>query len=104
MIEIDDPIRRQVVLKQLFGIDQQISFNWENSKISAFSIDPTEERNRESDQKTSSVHFLKWLLSAEQVNDFLNNEVSLSINNPHYTFETVLPLTLKNSFKDDFGL
>ncbi len=104
MIEIDDPIRRQVVLKQLFGIDQQISFTWENSKISAFSIDPTEERNRESDQKTSSVHFLKWLLSAEQVNDFLNNEVSLSIKNPHYTFETVLPLTLKNNFKDDFGL
>ena len=104
MIEIDDPIRRQVVLKQLFGIDQHISFTWKNNKISAFSIDPTTERNRESDQKTSSVHFLKWLLSAEQVNDFLNNEVSLNINNFHYTFETVLPLALKNSFKDDFGL
>lgn len=104
MIEIDDPIRRQVVLKQLFGIDQQISFTWENTNIPAFSIDPTEDRNRESDQKTSSVHFLKWLLSAEQVNDFLNNEVSLSTSNPHYAFETVLPLTLKNSFKDDFGL
>lgn len=104
MIEIDDPIRRQVVLKQLFGIDQQISFTLKNTNTSAFSIDPTEDRNRESDQKTSSVHFLKWLLSAEQVNDFLNNEVSLSISNPHYIFETFLPLTLKNSFKDDFGL
>lgn len=104
MIEIDDPARRQVVLKQLFRIDHHIRFTWQNTNISAFSIDPTEERNRESDQKTSSVHFLKWLLSAEQVNDFLNNEVNLSINNPHYTFETVLPLALKNSLKDDFGV
>lgn len=103
MIEIDDPIRRQVVLKQLFGIDQQVFIRWTNINIQAFSVDNAE-RNRASDQKTSSVHFLKWRILADQVSEFLNTESILSINNPFYNFSEKLPLPLKESFKEDFGL
>lgn len=103
MIEIDDSIRRQVMLKQLFGIDQQVFIKWGNTTVQAFSIDNIE-RNRESDQKTSSVHFLKWHLLANQVSEFLNSESSLSIDNPFYSFSAKMPEPLKESLKEDFGL
>jgi len=102
MIEIDDPIRRQVVLKQLFGIDQQISLTWNKTTIPAFSIDPSEERNRESDGKTSAVHFLKWLLPTDHVGEFLKEDVTLAITNPYYTFNAAVPLALQNSLQADF--
>lgn len=104
MIEINEPIRRQIVLKQLFGIDKQINFSWNNTTIPAFSIDQTQERNRESDGKTSSVHFLKWLLSPNQVSEFLINDVNITITNPHYFFNAKLPTILKDSFEKDFLL
>ena len=103
MIEIDDPVRRQFTLKQLFGIDKQVSINWQDTLIQSFSVDDVE-RNRESDQKTSSIHFLKWQLSSNQVSQFLTKEVNLTITNPHYCFKEVMPSSLKNSLKDDFGL
>ena len=103
MIEIDDPLRRQVVLKQLFGIDQQISFAWNNTTVPAFSIDPSEERNRESDGKTSAVHFLKWLLQVNQVGEFLDEDVTLAITNPYYTFKSHVPLSLKEALMSDFA-
>lgn len=102
MIEIDDPMRRKVVLNQLFGIDQHIMFELSNITISAFNIDLTEERNRESDHKTSAVHFLKWLIPVNRVGAFLSEEVYLSINHPYYSFKTIIPTSLKNSLKADF--
>jgi hypothetical protein len=104
MVEIDDPLRRQVVLKQLFGIDQQINFSWNTITVPAFSIDPSEERNRESDGKTSAVHFLKWLIPADQVGEFLEKDVMLSITNPYYNFKAAVPLSLKDSLKTDFEM
>lgn len=102
MIEIDDPVRRKVVLNQLFGIDHHIMFELGNVTISAFSIDLTNERNRESDHKTSAVHFLKWLIPVDRVGMFLSEEVYLSINHPYYSFKTSMPTSLKDSLKVDF--
>ena len=103
MIEIDDPVRRKVVLKQLFGIDQCVSLKWGNVEIFAKSIDSFEERNRKSDGKTSAVHFLKWLLPSKQVEAFLNENIALVVNNPYYNFKADLPLQLKNSLRVDFS-
>lgn len=104
MIEIDDANRRKIVLQQLFGIDQKVSIEFSNITISARSIDPSEERNRESDKKTSSVHFLKWVIPQENINDFLNSDAHLEINHPFYTFKTVFSEALKESFRDEFEL
>jgi Protein of unknown function (DUF3501) len=104
MVEIDDPLRRQVVLKQLFGIDQQINFSWNTITVPAFNIDPSEERNRESDGKTSAVHFLKWLLPSGRVSEFLEKDVILAITNPYYNFKSTMPLSLKDSLKTDFEM
>ncbi len=102
MIEIDDTVRRKVVLNQLFGIDQHIMFELPNATIPAFSVDPSDERNRESDHKTSAVHFLKWEVPAAKVSAFLGEESYLMINHPYYSFKASVPLALKDSFKADF--
>ncbi len=102
IIEIDDPMRRQVVLNQLSGIDQHIMFALQNAAIPAFSVDLTDEHNCESDHKTSAVHFLKWLIPADRVGAFLSEEVYLVINHPYYSFKTSIPLALKNSLEADF--
>jgi hypothetical protein len=102
MIEIDDPVRRKVALNQLFGVDQHIMFELQNATIPAFNIDPTDERNRESDHKTSAVHFLKWLVPVDRIDAFLSEEVYLTINHPYYSFKTSIPLPLKDSLKADF--
>ena len=104
MIEIEDADRRKVILNQLYAIDQHVRFEFKNIVITASSIDSTEERNRESDQKTSSVHFLKWHIPADKVPDFLNEDVTLSISHPHYSYKSLLPIFLKQSLKDDFEL
>lgn len=102
MIEIDDSIRRKVVLNQLFGIDQHIMFELQNATIPAVSIDPNDERNRAEDYKTSAIHFLKWIIPADKVGAFLSEDVYLTINHSYYSFKLILPLSLKNSFKEDF--
>lgn len=102
MIEIDDPVRRKVVLNQLFGIDQHIFIELEDSCIEAFCADALEERNRLEDHKTSAVHFLKWLVPTNLVGRFLNGDVYLAINHPYYSFRSFLPVPLKESLKTDF--
>lgn len=102
MIEIDDPVRRKVVLNQLFGIDQHIMFELQNATIPGFSVDPSEERNRAEDQKTSAVHFLKWLVPADRVGTFLSEDVQLVINHPYYSFKASLSESLKVSLREDF--
>lgn len=104
MIEIDDPIRRSIVLKQLYKIDQNIYLEWGENKSKAFSIEPTDERNRDSDHKTSSVHFIKWLIPFNSLSDFVDSECTLKITHPHYAYETQLSNALKNSLSEDFNL
>jgi hypothetical protein len=103
MIEIDDPVRRNFVLKQLYEIDQNITLEWAAYRTKAFSIEPTEERNRDSDQKTSSVHFLKWLIPFNEVSNFLDQQCILKINHPHYFYEAQLPSSLKKNLQEDFN-
>lgn len=102
MIEIDDPVRRHIVLKQLYGIDHNINLEWGNCTAKALSIEPTEERNRESDNKTSSVHFIKWIIPNSEVSNFLERECVLQINHPHYHYSAVLSEILKKNLQEDF--
>jgi len=102
MIEIDDSVRRKVVLNQLFGVNRHIMFELQNATIPAVSIDLSDERNRAEDHKTSAIHFLKWLVPAERVGIFLSENAYLTINHPYYSFKVDLPLSLKNSLRADF--
>lgn len=102
MIEIDDPLRRSFILKQLFGIDNYLEIEFNSNKVIGTSIEPTEERNREADHKTSSVHFIKWVILNEHFSDFLNAKSFLKITHPHYNYFSEFSNEFKNSIKNDF--
>ena len=64
MFEIDDPVRREGVLNQLGGVEDDFFIQFGSEKSKGVSEDDVE-RTRE-DGKTSSVHFLHFPLTPEQ--------------------------------------
>lgn len=103
MIEIEDAVRRPVVLAQLTNIDQTVMLEFAGHKIRAVPEDDAE-RNRE-DGKTSSVHFLRFPFTAEQVAEFRKpgTRVLLAVEHPHYGHIAVMPDAVRESLAQDFA-
>lgn len=103
MIEVDDPVRRPAVLAQLTHIDQMVVLEFGPHKVKAVPEDDAE-RNRE-DGKTSSVHFLRFPFTAEQVTAFrtAGTRVLLAIEHPNYGHIAVMPETVRESLSKDFA-
>ncbi|MBY0281091.1 MAG: DUF3501 family protein [Alphaproteobacteria bacterium] len=90
MIEIDNPDRRQKVLSQLGGIEESIFIKFEDYKIKAKAeadIERTDETG-----KTSSVHFLHFLLDKHQIHSFIQpgQDIIIEITHPHYAHKALL--------------
>ena len=87
MIEYTDPVERKDALQHLLNIENQI---WvqigENEKIYAIS---DEDLDRTRDDKTSSVHFLRFQLSSD-ITGGDNDETSIvfGIDHPEYTVDS----------------
>lgn len=103
MIEVDDAVRRPAVLTQLTNIDQTVMLEFGSHKIRAVP-EADAERNRE-DGKTSSVHFLRFPFTPEQVADFRRpgTRVLLAIEHPNYGHIAVMPETVRESLAQDFA-
>jgi hypothetical protein len=102
MIEVDDPVRRPAVLGQLTNVDQMVVLEIGPHKVRAVPEDDAE-RNRE-DGKTSSVHFLRFPFTAEQVAAFRTAErVLLAIEHPNYGHIAVMPETTREALAKDFA-
>ncbi len=103
MIEVDDPVRRPAVLGQLTNIDQTVVLEFGSHKVRAVPEDDAE-RNRE-DGKTSSVHFLRFPFTAEQVAAFkvAGTRVLLAIEHPNYGHIAVMPDTTRAALAQDFA-
>lgn len=102
MIEVDDAIRRPAVLAQLTNIDQMVALEFGPHKVRAVPEDDAE-RNR-ADGKTSSVHFLRFPFTAEQVAAFKapGTRVLLAIEHPNYGHIAVMPEAVRTSLAGDF--
>ncbi|WP_298724348.1 DUF3501 family protein [uncultured Ferrovibrio sp.] len=102
MIEIDDPVRRQAMLAKLGGIDEAIFLEFGSHKIKAVPEDDTE-RTRE-DGKTSSVHFLRFPFTDEQVAAFKTpgSRVVIGVEHPEYGHLAVMPEAVRESLSQDF--
>ena len=90
MIEIDDPEERRQKLAKMLGIDAAV---WvrvgEHDEVRPIS---NEDLERETEEKTSSVHFLRFELSADMV-DSLKNGATLSAGIDHDAYNyTVDPV------------
>lgn len=103
MIEIDDPVRRPAMLAQLGGIDTAIFMEFGNHKVKAVPEDDAE-RTR-ADGKTSSVHFLRFPFTGEQVAAFKlpGTRVILGIEHPNYGHLAVMPEAVRESLAQDFA-
>lgn len=89
MIEYSDPEERARQLAKLIGIERK---TWvrisDHAKVYAIA---NEDLERETETKTSSVHFMRFELTPKMVKDAKNGAVvSIGIDHPEYTYATKL--------------
>ncbi len=101
MIEYDDVEERQTMLGKLLGVEKVTWMQVEGfDKVTPIA---NEDLDRETEDKTSSVHFLRFQLSEEMI-DALKNGTLLNagIDHEHYS-HTVSPIApnIRDSLTDD---
>ncbi|MCA3179945.1 MAG: DUF3501 family protein [Burkholderiaceae bacterium] len=91
LIEYEDPTVRRAALSRLKGIEQRVWLQVEGSpKVWPIA---DEDLERENDEKTSAVHFLRWELT-EEMAAALKYGVTLSIGVEHRNYtETLAPVS-----------
>jgi hypothetical protein len=102
MLEIEDAGRRNAVLLTLGGIEEAIFLEIGGDVIRAT---PTEYDDRTTaDGKTSSVHWLRFKLTPDQIAHFKNSSerVVLGVSHPHYGHMAVLTAEARAALAKDF--
>lgn len=102
MIEYDDPIERKEKLAALIGVEKVIYIQVDEFE----KVHPicNEDLERETDEKTSSVHFLRFEFSKDMINAWTSgSEVYAGVDHPHYDVPvTPLPVNIKLALEQDF--
>jgi hypothetical protein len=103
MLEIEDANRRNAVLLTLGGIEESVFLEIGGDVIRAT---PTEYDDRTTaDGKTSSVHWLRFKLTPDQIAHFRNNSerVVLGVSHPNYGHMAVLTTEARTALAKDFA-
>ena len=103
MLEIEDETLRNAVLLTLGGIEETVFLEIGGDVIRAT---PTEYDDRTTaDGKTSSVHWLRFKLAADQIAHFKNGteRVVLGVSHPHYGHMAVLSAEARTALAKDFA-
>jgi len=102
MFEIDNSILRTDFLSKVGGIEEKIYMQIAEEKIKA--IPETDVDRTSAEGKASSVQFLHFIFSDEQIKKFKNpdTEVIVSINHSLYSHMTKIPKDTKNVLIKDF--
>ncbi len=101
MLEIEDGNRRNTVLLGLGGIEETVFLEIGGETIKAT---PTEYDDRTTaDGKTSSVHWLRFALTPEQIARFRTEKVVLGLSHRIYGHMAVLPAETKAALAGDFA-
>jgi hypothetical protein len=102
MLEIEDEKRRHATLLTLGGIEENVLLEIGGDVVRAT---PTEYDDRTTaDGKTSSVHWLRFKLTADQIVHFRNasERVVLGISHPNYGHMAVLGAQTRTALAKDF--
>jgi len=91
MFEIEDPVRREATLARLGGVEDQFFLQIGGARVLGLPEGDIE-RTRE-DGKTSSVHFLRFPLTAEQVAKFRDPGTDILIGCAHEAYTHLAGLT-----------
>jgi hypothetical protein len=103
MMEYPDEVERREQLKKLIGIERHV---WAQvGDLARVSPIADEDLERETEEKTSSVHFLRFELTAEMAQAVRDGApISMGIDHPAYTY-AVEPLAqnVRDSLAQDLG-
>ena len=103
MFEIDNPVSRSAFLSKVGGIEEKVFIKIDGESIKAT---PEEDGDRTSAEgKASSVQFIHFKLSDEQIQKFKSEgvEVEIGINHKEYSHTTKLSLANLSSLSADFS-
>ncbi|MEQ8345493.1 MAG: DUF3501 family protein [Sneathiellaceae bacterium] len=102
MLEIDDSVRRDRVLRELGGVERAISIRIGETAVQAV---PEEDVERtKADGKTSSVHFMRFPFDEAAVAAFRKGgaPVLLAIDHAHYGHIAVIAPAVREALAADF--
>ena len=103
MFEIDNPVSRSAFLSKVGGIEEKVFIKIDGESIKA---SPEKDVDRTSAEgKASSVQFVHFKLSDEQIKKFKSKgaEVEIGINHKEYSHTTKLSLANLSSLSADFS-
>ena len=103
MFEIDNPVSRSVFLGKVGGIEEKVFIKIDGEVVKAL---PEKDVDRTSAEgKASSVQFIHFNLTDEQIIKFKSNsvEVELGIDHNEYSHTTKLSVDNINSLSADFS-
>ena len=101
LIEFTDATERQAALQRLIGVEDRC---WVRvSEMARVFAIADEDMERENADKTSAVHFLRFVLTAKQVAAFKKPgaEIILAIGHPEYRHLAVLPEATRAALAED---
>lgn len=103
MFEIDDELRRDRELRRLTGVETHIQIEMDGDIVKAVVPEGEIERTK-ADGKTSSVHFLHFPFTSEQIAKFRDPKVRvmLAITHPNYGHIALIDGETRASFAADF--
>ena len=103
MFEIDNPVSRSAFLSKVGGIEEKVFIKIDGEFIKA---SPEKDVDRTSAEgKASSVQFIHFKLSDEQIQKFKSEgvEVEIGVNHKEYSHTTKLSLANLSSLSVDFS-
>jgi hypothetical protein len=102
MFEIDDPVRRKMVLSKIGGIEETVFLKFDGETVTS---EPEADLDRTTaDGKASSVQFVHFPFTDEQVARFSTpgTEVTLGFTHPEYAHMTLMPEAVRAELAGDF--
>ena len=103
MFEIDNPVSRAAFLSKVGGIEEKVFIKIDGEIIKAI---PEEDVDRTSSEgKASSVQFIHFKFTDEQIQKFKSNssKVEIGIDHDEYTHSTKVSSATLNSLSADFN-
>ena len=103
MFEIDNPVSRAAFLSKVGGIEQMVFISLDGKKIKAI---PEEDVDRTSSEgKASSVQFIHFNFTDEQIQKFKSNNIDIEIGIDHEDYSHTTKLSRENivSLSADFS-
>ena len=102
MIEYEDVDERTKALSNLIGVERSIYFKVGNHQ-KVFAI-CNEDLERETDVKTSAVHFMRFEFNQSMINDFvMGSIVKVGADHPNYLCEATLETRTQDALNQDFS-